>query len=668
MKYRKDIDGLRAVAVMPVILYHAGIPWFSGGYVGVDVFFVISGFLITTIILEELQSDKFSILSFYERRIRRILPPLFFMLLVCVPFAKFYMSPGSFQEFSESLAAVSVFSSNFYFWLQSGYFDTASEIKPLLHTWSLAVEEQFYVLFPALLLILVGFRQRAYWLVFGIGFVASLMLVTQDWGFDESAQFYLLPFRAWELLLGSLCSLFLLGKAPISKFSNLISSVGLLLIVGSVFLYDRFTPFPSLYTLAPTVGTALIILSSDHGTITGRILKHPVSVFIGLTSYSAFLWHQPVFVFARLANADEPSAAEFAVLIMIVFLLAYVSLRFVEAPFRNKKYFSRAQIMGAFAACSLIVAATGAYGTMTASSDIFSEKTSKLYGVMRPAKFSGIVDDEGRNCSNREIQDLCIIKGRSSSNWVVIGDSHARVLTQALLEELRGIGADLSEMSTTGCPFVPGHKVTIFGVPNKKCTIEFNNERMKYLLDLPPSNIVIQSRLSFYLGLGPLKNGQGFVGKDYQYLLDIGAGLSDSQRVEEVGDAIIDGYGKLQKAGHTLILVMPVPSHGWHVPNRVDKQVRSGYSTKEIMVINALDFDVVLTRSSAARGMLSEVKNVVSDGVILVDPAELFCNSFLKNKCVSSTTTDVLYADGDHLSEFGNKLLASKIISAVVPQ
>lgn len=668
MKYRKDIDGLRAVAVMPVILYHAGIPWFSGGYVGVDVFFVISGFLITTIILEELQSDKFSILSFYERRIRRILPPLFFMLLVCVPFAKFYMSPGSFQEFSESLAAVSVFSSNFYFWLQSGYFDTASEIKPLLHTWSLAVEEQFYVLFPALLLILVGFRQRAYWLVFGIGFVASLMLVTQDWGYDESAQFYLLPFRAWELLLGSLCSLFLLGKAPISKFSNLISSVGLLLIVGSVFLYDRFTPFPSLYTLAPTVGTALIILSSDHGTITGRILKHPVLVFIGLTSYSAFLWHQPVFVFARLANADEPSAAEFAVLIMIVFLLAYVSLRFVEAPFRNKKYFSRAQIMGSFAACSLIVAVTGAYGTMTVSSDIFSEKTSKLYGVMRPAKFSGIVDNEGRNCSNREIQDLCIIKGRSRSNWVVIGDSHARVLTQALLEELRGIGADLIEMSTTGCPFVPGHKVTILAVSNKKCTIEFNNERMKYLLDLPPSNIVIQSRLSFYLGLGPLKNGQGFVGKDYQYLLDIGAGLSGIQRVEEVRKAIIDGYGKLQKAGHTLILVMPVPSHGWHVPNRIDKQVRSGYSTKEIMVINALDFDVVLTRSSAARGMLSEVKNVASDGVILVDPAELFCNSFLKNKCVSSTTTDVLYADGDHLSEFGNKLLASKIISAVVPQ
>ena len=249
MHYRSEIDGLRAVAVAPVILFHAGFEMFSAGFVGVDVFFVISGYLITSIILNDRAQGTFSLLKFYERRARRILPALFFVMICCVPFAWLWMLPNQFKSFSQSLLAVPVFVSNVLFLFQSGYFAQASEEKPLLHTWSLAVEEQYYVLFP--LFILLFWRIGRLRLAVLISVVAAVSLALAEWGWrnQPSANFYLAPTRAWELLAGSLCAFYLFGRDP--KSSNALAVVGFGLIMFSVFAFSPATPFPSLYAVLP---------------------------------------------------------------------------------------------------------------------------------------------------------------------------------------------------------------------------------------------------------------------------------------------------------------------------------------------------------------------------------------------------------------------------------
>ena len=193
MNYRAEIDGLRALAVLPVIFFHAGFEWFNGGYIGVDVFFVISGYLITTIIISEMSEERFSIVNFYDRRARRILPALFFVMAMCIPFAWFWLTPNDLKDFGQSLVAVSIFSSNILFWLESGYFDTASELKPLLHTWSLAVEEQYYILFPLFLMIM--WRLRINWILIFlfIAFLTSLGFAQWAAYNSPSAGFYILP-------------------------------------------------------------------------------------------------------------------------------------------------------------------------------------------------------------------------------------------------------------------------------------------------------------------------------------------------------------------------------------------------------------------------------------------------------------------------------------------
>ena len=210
MKYRKEIDGLRALAIIPVILFHAGFKVFEGGFIGVDVFFVISGYLITTIILSDIESGKFSISNFYERRARRILPALFFIMLCCLPFAWFVLTPNHLKDFYQSLTAVSVFSSNILFWKESGYFDTATELKPLIHTWSLAVEEQYYILFPLLLVMLWKLRKQ---LILGsLIAITVISLFLAQWGAynKPSATFFLLPTRSWELAIGALIAYYFL--------------------------------------------------------------------------------------------------------------------------------------------------------------------------------------------------------------------------------------------------------------------------------------------------------------------------------------------------------------------------------------------------------------------------------------------------------------------------
>ena len=339
MKYRAEIDGLRALAVVPVVLFHAGFEIFSGGYVGVDIFFVISGYLITTIIIDDIESNRFSLINFYERRARRILPALFLVVLVCIPFAWIWMLPHQMEDFSLSLIAVSAFVSNVLFFWESGYFEPAAEEKPLLHTWSLAVEEQYYILFPIFIFLAwrVG-KNRVFWTIVVI---AAVSLSLSEWGWRNSptANFYLAPTRTWELLSGSIAA-FIVNKHGPQK-NDFLSLIGFAAIVFSIFTYDDTTPFPSIYALVPVTGAVLLVLFASKGTIAAKLLSIKVFVSVGLISYSTYLWHQPLFAFAKIRLPDEPGYTLLLALSLMALALGWLSWRYVERPFRKKVFKTR---------------------------------------------------------------------------------------------------------------------------------------------------------------------------------------------------------------------------------------------------------------------------------------------------------------------------------------
>ena len=336
MQYRPEIDGLRAIAVIPVILFHAGFELFSGGFVGVDVFFVISGYLITSIIIKEKEEGTFRLVNFYERRIRRILPALYLVSIFCIPFAWIFMLPDPLENFGQSLVATTLFSNNILLTLTAGYWDLAVEFKPLIHTWTLAVEEQYYVIFPLFLLITWSFGKR--WIIIIISIIALMSLSAAQWGIRNhpEATFYLLPTRIWELLIGSLISFYLFKKKE-PKGNQLLSIVGLLMVSYSIIKFDESTPFPSIYTLLPTVGTALIIIFTSPQTVLHRLLSKKFLVGVGLISYSAYLWHKPLFAFSRIYSIEEFDLALYSFLILLTFLLAFFTWKFVEVPFRKKE-------------------------------------------------------------------------------------------------------------------------------------------------------------------------------------------------------------------------------------------------------------------------------------------------------------------------------------------
>jgi len=346
MLYRREIDGLRGLAVLVVVLFHAGFQIFSGGFVGVDIFFVISGYLITTILINELQEGQFSIVGFYERRARRILPALFFVMLACLPFAWLWLFPKDLKRFTDSILAVIFFLSNHLFSNQSNYFDTATELKPLLHTWSLSVEEQYYLLFPLILMFAWKLGQR--WVLIILSSIIIASLLTAQWlsSVKPEVAFYILPTRAWELLVGGLAALYLTKsqRDTFLKFNQFGSAIGLALIIYAILAFNKQTPFPSFYTIIPVLGAALIIICSNQSNLIGRLLGHKTFVGVGLISYSAYLWHQPLFAFTRYRYLEHPSQFLLGILGFIAFVLGYLTWKYIETPFRNKQIFSRRQI------------------------------------------------------------------------------------------------------------------------------------------------------------------------------------------------------------------------------------------------------------------------------------------------------------------------------------
>jgi peptidoglycan/LPS O-acetylase OafA/YrhL len=450
VKYRPEIDGLRTVAVVPVIFFHAGVSLFSGGYVGVDIFFVISGYLISSILMAEIAEGQFSILRFYERRVRRILPALFTMMAVTIPFAWFALLPNEFIDYGKSLIAVPTFVSNILFWSERGYFGASAELKPLVHTWSLAVEEQFYIAFPPLLAFLATRRARLSRIAFITIFALSL---TASWYLTKlhfETGFYLPVSRVWELLTGVACAVVLRHNMPLSGRLGFISTVsGLALILYAIFAFDSQTVFPGLAALVPVVGTALVILASPHSNPASRLLSTRGFVWIGLISYALYLWHQPVFAFLRHIGLHTPE--QLSASLPLVVLASYLSYRFVETPVRRARAISQNRLFTMAAAASVAFIMTGAVIITNrgfidrypahdiANIETFQELSDYSETTYNAAQFRAF-DDSGR------------------TKVIISGDSHARdfynMVRESGLEDIyqfstKRINAECGNLFTT---------------------------------------------------------------------------------------------------------------------------------------------------------------------------------------------------------------------------
>jgi peptidoglycan/LPS O-acetylase OafA/YrhL len=457
LRYRSDIDGLRAVAVMIVLAFHLDAFSVFGGFVGVDVFFVISGFLISSVILRDIEESRFSLVAFYERRIRRIIPALVVMMFVTTIACAYYQLPGQLVSTGKSLLAATFSVSNVYFLLSTNYFSN-NDAKPFLPTWSLAVEEQFYIFFPLFLLLVRRFFpgrfKAAIISVAAASFVLSVFSVYAYPG----ATFYLPMTRAWELLLGTMLALNIFPRIESGLWRNLFAATGLAGILVCAFAYSNRVPFPGLAALAPCLGAALIIAAGETGTsAVGRILSLKPVVFIGLISYSLYLWHVPIIIFQKLSMLQFSNASNHLLkgtTVVISILVATLSWRFIETPFRKGRLMLKGGSAFGFAAASAALLTVMGLG-LVASHGLPSRYTQRQLALASyidtafPARSGTCFMETGGSATKPYDAEDCLRQDPSRKNYLLVGDSHAAQLWYGLQQTFPDI--NLLQATASGC-------------------------------------------------------------------------------------------------------------------------------------------------------------------------------------------------------------------------
>jgi peptidoglycan/LPS O-acetylase OafA/YrhL len=635
MKYRSEIDGLRAIAVVSVILYHAGFRIFKGGFIGVDVFFVISGYLITSILQEELKTDSFSIVRFYERRMRRILPALFFVIVVCLPIAWFCLPQPDMVDFSRSIFAVSIFMSNIFFMKTSTYFDIATEFKPFIHAWSLSVEEQYYVFFPLVLLITWRFWKRSIIFIFTILIIISILSAQYASFYYPSQAFYLLPTRAWELLLGSIIAIYL-SRNIINKYPNWLtefgSYFGITLIITSVFLYDKNTPFPGFYALIPTIGASLIIIFAIPTTVIGRLLSGRLLTFIGLISYSAYLWHQPLFAFSRHIKEGASSISIISTLLIMTLILAYFSWRFIEKPFRVKGTFTRKQVF-TFSILGTMLFATAGLGGHFTKGFLKLRITNDQHAILKTA----VPSPKRISCHTggsdyHKVKDACqYFSGKL--DWAIIGDSHTVELAYALAEELNKSGSMLKHLSFSDCSPTYGRRVE----KNQKFCSQWTDEALQYIINNKDiKNVVVSYRINYHL-----------FGTHEIVYPRFPIEHTDEERLER-WDSYIGLLQYLINKNKKVFLVLQAPE----LPQSIDNLIiKSHHPLGKITGVSRAWWN---ERSNYCMKRIYQVPR----NVTIIDPAIAFCD---ENQCYAADNGQAYYFDSNHMSIYGARIVAAEI-------
>lgn len=672
LKYRPEIDGLRAIAVLAVVIYHGefvfrSVDFLPGGFLGVDIFFVISGYLISSIILKESQGEGFSFARFYGRRARRILPALFLVLIATLPFAYFYMLPLAAKQFSGSGLATLFFGSNFWFWTEDSYTAEASALKPLLHTWTLSVEEQFYVIFP-IALIAVWKLARTY--IDGVivaGLIISLVAAHYVSLSAPDANFYLLPFRGWELLTGALLARLQTAGVPrpSGPISSTMPAVGLALILVPLLTYSDDMRHPSYLTAVPVAGTALLIWFAQKGELVTDMLSTPPMRFFGLTSYSFYLWHFPAIAFLHIY---EPNYAQWmmAAVIAISALFSFAAYFFVEQPLRKKSitpaivFYPLISIVfvGLVAVFSVIYVTNGLPGRLGAAASLFTDLRSPP------------VRQLGATCDPNSPIGLCEAplgsEDEAEGNIVLVGDSHAMALTQAAITYAHENNRNLLRISTAGCPYVVGtYSVINDRITKPGCGPDRWREIQSYLQDLEPSLVIYSANLPFYFNEEFYDNGEDIqTVRENMISLEIEeAFYRRGVQLEELVTSTLTG---MLDMGHSVVIVYPIPEAGYDVPARVLSRLTKVPMSERLEAFQDMELDtsypVYRQFRRTAKQALDNVPN--SPRTIRVFPNRLFCDQQAE-RCAVTDDNKLLYFDESHVSVYGAELIFEDIDQTV---
>jgi peptidoglycan/LPS O-acetylase OafA/YrhL len=623
--YRPELDGLRAVAVASVLLYHLGSPIALGGFVGVDVFFVLSGFLITRLIAEELRSGEFSLFKFYERRIRRIAPAFFVVCACCMVAALIFLLPQELKRFSSSLIAAVFSLSNVWFYAHSSYFASAGEVRPLLHTWSLGVEEQFYILFPIMLAAAFKYAPcrtgALVWCVFAVSLILSVTLIDEH----PKSSFFLIHTRAWELLAGGVIALGLVPAATSRWQRELGAIAGLIGIAAAIVGFNSHTPFPGYAALLPCLGAALIIWAGEENAV-ARVLSATPFVFIGLISYSLYLWHWPLIVFSRLWVIGPFDLAQQILLTSVAVGLSIATWHFVETPFRRRdgRGLSRRTMftavgvgLGALAGCGLIlIGLRGLPGRIPKDALVLASASFDSSPMRSKCHFEGSLD--------QTYGMSCVFGAPVEPDFIVYADSHGAELSLVLGKLAGERGQSVRELTASGCA------PTVDSLPedDPECAI-YNARMLKKLTSIPAATVIVTANASAWSSAGAATYIPGM------------------QKVVHA----------LRGAGHRVILLGSVPQHpnGVPIPATLARRAMLGERPEDYT------FDPRIAHFRDIEAALEKV--AAAEHVEYVPVYPLLCD---ENRCKGDIGGTVLYFDHGHLSMAGEKMIATKLLAPLL--
>lgn len=635
IKYRSEIDGLRAIAVLLVIFNHLGISYFSGGFVGVDVFFVISGFLITSIIKQDIENNEFSFGSFYKKRVIRLAPSYFLVLAATTIAMGFLAAPNDFQNYIKSALYSSIFAANFYMWDSiGGYFSADAELTPLLHLWSLGIEEQFYIIWPIVLILLTKFLPKARLFLIILAILLSVLISQKIATLSPSAAYFLLPFRAFELLIGA-CLVFIPLRKISTIESNLLSVIGLSLIIIPAFIFSDNTVFPGINALLPCLGTALIIYFCRAG-IVQKILSTEPMVFVGKISYPAYLWHWPLIVFLNFYYIEINFYIGLFTLVLTL-ILGWLTFNFFEKRFSRYRNSKTSSVIAKGYVAPLFI-------TLILGVIVFHQK-----GL--PSRFDEnlILKDAAVAAKTNEIRAACIDGDpkklpnsdqcrlgieKDEIDFLLIGDSHANhfaPMIDVFAKDANLRGYDTTQNATLFLPNVDRYSVkggnevlaAKFRQRNDEIVSHINTHKYKY--------IVIAGSYADSYTASVFKPVDPNAPKNDIFL-----------------NAVKNSIELVYKSGAKPILLVGSPKLKKYDQTCPVKKYMFGLSLNCNM--NKSEHDIHFQKWITD---LQKVKSAYPD-LIVVDPTKIMCSA---NECFSELNGIPLYKDKGHLNFLGSTLI-----------
>ncbi|WP_158227198.1 acyltransferase family protein [Mangrovitalea sediminis] len=639
IEYRKDIDGLRALAIIPVIFFHMHLSAFSGGFIGVDVFFAISGFLITSIIIKKMNTSTFSFKDFYARRFRRLAPAALIIYLTTLLTFFFIYPPPYYQSVSKAALSSLTFVSNIYFWKQGGYFSSDLSLNPFLHTWSLSIEEQYYLAFPLFMLItLTLFREKlAQLLIFIIVSLFSIYLaIHYTPSYRSFAAFYLLPPRFYELCIGGIAAIYI-HYYPQSRYRSLpyLKEVGMALIAIPIFAFNSNTKFPSYNALFPVIGASLIMFSSNERSVVNLLLKSKLLTFIGIISYSLYLWHWPIIVFSNWIYSTNAWPKTLLIL-SATFIFSWLSYKYIETPFRKKEIISNTQFkkifIPAFAAVALLSTGGIIYGNA-----FYSDPTGAVVAKYEKAIHPEIrrdCTDRTRNTGKLHICSLKIPYGSNPSKKIFVwGDSHGSAAMTGFSELASKYKIDFA--NTTGCPPI----IDIRRNDWRQSCVRVNNMVFHYILKNHYDLIILFGAFDNYLDWGVIEsNKSNFYRNPSKSEIDFSAAANST-------------FEKLTTNNTKFLIMAQPPRFNRRVPDQYIHNAMLGIPY-DGETISRKEYDKQLSPFYEAIGKRW--------GAHILSLENYFCD---KETCVSIKKGQILFKDNHHISNF----MALQMVNLITP-